>query len=227
MLLEWRPASAPSATIHRAACCTPTARNSSASDTPVHSLQLARPWLFCALSPGLPACSRPLLPAHSTKYIRDTDGKRRNSSIEKTMGSATSPCTSNWCAPASIVGTPEWCRSKCKDEGVMIPTVSCSGVRLAPVPGVAAAVNKRIERSDAALSPYARRGPPSSRAAPAPAVLTPSRGASAASSPLRFIRAPGRNGYTDRTWPASDLRTQNNSCEIRRGCALAHHGDAH
>jgi hypothetical protein len=34
------------------------------------------------------------------------------------------------CAAGSISGTPEWCRSKCSDEGVMIPYVSWSGVRL-------------------------------------------------------------------------------------------------
>ena len=31
---------------------------------------------------------------------------------------------------------PEWCRSKCNPEGVMIPYVSCSGVRDEPVAGV-------------------------------------------------------------------------------------------
>ena len=62
--------------------------------------------------------------------MRDTDGIRLNSSTVKTSGWSTRPWMVSVCAAGSISGTPEWCRSKCSDEGVMIPYVSCSGVRL-------------------------------------------------------------------------------------------------
>lgn len=132
MLRDIRPASSPSAIIQVASGLNPASFKMIESGTPVHSLQLSNPWLFWTtgrLAPGSPM----LLPPHSIKQTRDADGNRFRSS-ENVSGRSTRPSTSSRCDAGSSAGTPEWCRSKCGAEGVMMPCNSPSGVRLEPVP---------------------------------------------------------------------------------------------
>src|SRR6185437_5737354 len=67
-----------------------------------------------------------------------------------------------------MVGTPEWWRSKCREEGVMIPYRSCKGVRDDPVPGNPPGVTKRSDLPYFERRPYSDRPAPSSRAAASP-----------------------------------------------------------
>src|SRR6185437_13108892 len=67
-----------------------------------------------------------------------------------------------------MVGTPEWWRSKCNEEGVMMPYRSCKGVRDDPVPGKPPGVTKRSDLSYFERRPYSDRLAPSSRAAASP-----------------------------------------------------------
>jgi hypothetical protein len=47
-----------------------------------------------------------------------------------TSGVSTSPLIIKRCWPGSISATPEWCRSNARPLGVMIPSISWSGVKL-------------------------------------------------------------------------------------------------
>ena len=68
MLRSCLLASAPSASTHAAPAWTPHSRSSVATGTPVHSLQLVRPWIRCTSdSVEPPRHSPPLLPEHSRK----------------------------------------------------------------------------------------------------------------------------------------------------------------
>jgi hypothetical protein len=68
MLRDSLQASAPSAITHVAFGSTPHSRISIATDTPVHSLQLVRPWTrWTSDSVEPPRHSLPLLPEHSRK----------------------------------------------------------------------------------------------------------------------------------------------------------------
>lgn len=46
----------------------------------------------------------------------------------KTVAFADSPCTRSRCASGSTFGMPEWLRSKCRSEGVIVLKSDCSGV---------------------------------------------------------------------------------------------------
>ena len=48
----------------------------------------------------------------------------------KTSGLSTRPLIISRCTPGSISATPEWWRSKHRPLGVMIPSISWSGVKL-------------------------------------------------------------------------------------------------
>ena len=88
------------------------------------------------------------------KWIRDTDGNRRSSAIVNTSGRSTRPWITSSCFAGSIAGTPLWWRSKWSDDGVMIPSESCSGVRLELVAGVSeAALNERAAVSKVERAP--------------------------------------------------------------------------
>ena len=126
-----RHASAPSATSQRASSRTPASRSSTDNGTPVHSLQLVMPhaaWTSVSGRAG-DHFTRPL-PEHSTKYTRETAGRRRSSSIVNTSGRSTRPPTATRCPAGSRSGIPAWWRSKCRADGVMVPSRSWSGVRL-------------------------------------------------------------------------------------------------
>ena len=70
----------------------PHSRISIATDTPVHSLQLVRPWIRCTSdSFDPPRHSLPLLPEHSRKWMRETAGMRFKSSTLNTSGRSTIP----------------------------------------------------------------------------------------------------------------------------------------
>ena len=71
--------------------CTPASASRIESGTPVHSLQLARPCAFCASGAVLGPHSLPLFPAHSTKWMRETEGSRRISSMVSISGRSTMP----------------------------------------------------------------------------------------------------------------------------------------
>lgn len=81
-------ASAPSAGAHAAPGCTPASASTSASRTPVHSAQLTWPWVSCTVqcaSIFSVLCSG-VLPEHSRKCSRDTEGKRARASMPKLSG---------------------------------------------------------------------------------------------------------------------------------------------
>ncbi len=88
------------------------------------------PCVYCTVGTATLAHSMPELAPHSMKWMRETDGKRRMSSIVRTTGRFTMPWIISRCCAGSIVGMPEWCRSKCRPLGVMIPNRFCSGVKL-------------------------------------------------------------------------------------------------
>ena len=52
-----------------------------------------------------------VLPEHSRKQTRDTDGNRLKSSMAKIIGFSTMPWTISRCSSGSIVGVPAWWRS--------------------------------------------------------------------------------------------------------------------
>src|SRR5690349_5570132 len=97
MLRASLQASPPSARIHDALGSTPHSFSSSDSQTPVHSLQLVKPCARCTLTSPGPCHSLELLPEHSRKKIRDTDGSRFRSATVKTVGRCTRPCSVSVC----------------------------------------------------------------------------------------------------------------------------------
>src|SRR5450432_3293424 len=92
--------------------------------------------------------------------MRETEGSRFNSSKLKTSGRSTRPWIINRCPAGSIFGTPAWCRSKCKEDGVRIPHESASGVPLDATSGVGVSGSVRLAVSNAERSPYALTGLP-------------------------------------------------------------------
>jgi hypothetical protein len=56
------------------------------SGTPVNSLQLSMPWVYCTEGTATLPHSMPELAPHSMKWKRDTLGSRMISSIVKTLG---------------------------------------------------------------------------------------------------------------------------------------------
>src|SRR5207247_10490400 len=69
------------------------------------------------------------------------------------------------CVDGSSSGTPAWCRSKWSDEGVMMPYVSCRGVRLeASSSGTfVSRLKNRVAFSNRERDPYGLTGAPSTR----------------------------------------------------------------
>src|SRR3954451_8018179 len=96
----------------------------------------------------------------------------------------------------SISGTPEWCRSKCSDDGVMMPYVSCSGVRLdASSSGTLVFwLKKRAVFSNFDRDPYGLTAAPSARGSAAGVVTFERQATSAA---LHAAPSP-RNHRRDR-----------------------------
>ena len=111
MLRVIAAASAPSASIHFASGLTPASARIVASGTPVHSQQLRSPCVSWTVSSGLGAPQFWVLPEHSRKWMRDTDGNRVKSSMVKISGLSTMPWTISRCSSGSIVGVPAWWRS--------------------------------------------------------------------------------------------------------------------
>src|SRR4051812_6359960 len=60
-------------------------------------------------------------------------------------------------------GTPPWWRSKWRDDGVMMPYVSCSGVRLDASSGIVVGRKKRVAFSKRDRLPYGLMPAPSAR----------------------------------------------------------------
>ena len=122
-------ASAPSASTHAAPGLTPASARTSASRTPVHSAQLTCPWVSCTVQFAsiFSVLYSGVLPEHSRKCSRDTEGKRARSSMPKLSGRSTIPCTSSLWRAGSIAGVPAWLRTWCRPFGVMMPAKSCSG----------------------------------------------------------------------------------------------------
>src|SRR6185437_9083287 len=91
-----------------------------------------------------------------------------------------------------MVGTPEWWRSKCNEEGVMMPYRSCKGVRDDPVPGKPPGVTKRSDLSYFERRPYSDRLAPSSRAAASPGrrIAEPAATAPAVRTARRVLKYP-------------------------------------
>ena len=59
----------------------PHSSSSTRKGTPVNSLQLIMPWVYCTVGTATLPHSIPVLAPHSMKWIRDTDGNRSKSSI--------------------------------------------------------------------------------------------------------------------------------------------------
>ena len=87
-------------------------------------------------SVGFDHSVRPL-PEHSRKSRREIDGKCLTSRIVYLRGRATRPCTKSVCLRGSMTAVPAWLRSKNSPEGVTMPRLSCSGVKVHEESGVA------------------------------------------------------------------------------------------
>src|SRR3569833_1148829 len=137
MLRVMAAPSPPSASSHLAPLRTPTSLRIVDNGTPVHSEVDVSPCVPCTVRKvGLDHSVRPL-PEHSRNMRRESDGKRRRSRIEYFFGRCTKPCTNSWCFAGSITAVPAWLRSKCSPEGVTMPMLSCSGVKVQDDCGVA------------------------------------------------------------------------------------------
>src|SRR6185369_14049796 len=122
--------SPPSASSHFAFERTPTSLRIVGNGTPVHSAVEVRPCVACTVGMvGFDHSVRPL-PEHSRKSRREIEGKRLTSRIEYLRGRATRPWTKSVCLRGSITAVPAWLRSKNRPEGVTMPMLSCSGVKV-------------------------------------------------------------------------------------------------
>ena len=127
--------SAPSASTNLAVFkSTPHISSSVMSGTPVNSLQLIMPWVYCTVGTAVLLHSIAVLAPHSIKHMRLTLGKRMMSSMSNTMGRlsmrSSEPLTIKRCFDGSMSHQPWWCRSKCKPLGVMMPNNDCRGLKL-------------------------------------------------------------------------------------------------
>jgi hypothetical protein len=86
------------------------------------------------------------LPEHSMNSTRETEGKRLMSDTDSLRALSTIPWMKSECLAGSIVAVPAWLRSKCRPEGVMIPTLFCKGVKVQD--DWAVAVAYRVRTSD-------------------------------------------------------------------------------
>src|SRR5688500_14639604 len=167
MLRVIKQASAPSARNQVALRCAPASRNKVATGTPVHSELLVMPSVRCGVmsGAGFTQAARPL-PEHSTKYTRVTCGNRLMSSTLKLSGRSTRPWMTRRCAAGSIVGTPAWCLSKCRSDGVIVPVRVCNGVMELPT-GFPTGL-RPVGAANGDRTPTADVGVPMSRACVAP-----------------------------------------------------------
>jgi hypothetical protein len=85
---------------------TPTSSSRVESATPVHSQHISRPWVSCTVHFAWPPFQFCVLPEHSRKWMRETDGNRISSSMVKISGRSTRPWMISRCASGSIFGTP-------------------------------------------------------------------------------------------------------------------------
>ncbi len=92
MLRVRAAASAPSASSQAADGSTPASARTVESRGPVHSLQLISPWMSWTVAVA-GGSAQALLPEHSMKWMRETEGKRASSSMLKLSGRLTRPCT--------------------------------------------------------------------------------------------------------------------------------------
>ena len=104
------------------------------SGTPVNSLQLSMPCVYCTVGTAVLFHSIALLAPHSIKHMRLTLGRRMISSISNTIDRfsmlSSEPLIIRRCFDGSMSHQPWWCRSKCKPLGVMMPNSDCSGAKL-------------------------------------------------------------------------------------------------